>query len=180
MGEKDGVILSGNFHLRIEFQKEYPDRLPVVYEEENLIPKHYHKNPDTSLCLGTPAELYVLFSKSPCLKTFMMDIVNPYLFRWLATSKGVSLWEDRSHGVDGIIEGYCTLISLKNVTQVHDSLLFMLTHRDYRSNSLCPCGSRIKTKLCHRKKFEWISKRVPREILYEDLKLIKLHLRKEK
>jgi len=168
-GERDGVELSGDFHLRLEFPQEYPDLLPVVYEDGQTIPSQYHRNPDTALCLGTPAELHVLFSKSPCLKTFMTEIVNPYLYRWLAFSRGDTLWEDRSHGVDGLLEGYRDLLGLKNTSLVRDSLLFILTHhRDYRSNLPCPCGSGEKTKQCHRKRFDWLVDRVPEDVLRTD------------
>lgn len=158
--------------LRIEFPKEYPNILPIVFEENNLIPVSYHHNPDSSLCLGTQVELYMIFSGLPCLKIFIKKILNPYLYRWLAYKKGYPVWEDRSHGIEGLIEGYRFLLKVQTIKQVYHSLSFILTNDHFQTSQPCPCGSGLKTKHCHRKLFHQVSTRVPKNILAKDWSVI--------
>ncbi len=176
-GEKDGLILSGDFLLRIEFPKEYPQRLPIVFEENEVIPVSYHHNPDFSLCLGTQAELYMLFSGSPGLITFMTKILDPYLYRWLAYAKGYPVWKDSAHGIEGLIEGYRSLLKVESIDQICDSLWFILTHNHFQTSHPCPCGSGLKTKHCHRQYFHLVSTRVPKYILAEDWSVIAAYIR---
>lgn len=174
-GEKDGIIFAGDFLLRIEFPKEYPHRLPIVFEENEVIPVSYHHNPDSSLCLGTQAELYMLFTGAPGLITFMTKILNPYLYRWLAYANGYPVWKDRVHGIEGLIEGYRYLLKLESIEQICDSLWFVLTHNNFQTSHHCPCGSGLKTKHCHRKIFQSIAHRIPKEILAEDWRIIRIY-----
>jgi len=168
-GEKDGVELSDDFDLRIEFPASYPRHLPIVSETSGTIHPKYHHIQNASLCLGTEAELYMIFSKIPCLVTFMNEFVNPYLFRWLTIQHlGHAPWIDRAHGLKGIIEGYCHILQLEHARQVFESLRFILSNRDYRQNHPCPCGSGEKTKQCHRKRFEHLVSLVPMEVMQND------------
>ena len=168
-GERNDVVLSGDFDLRFQFPASYPKFIPVVFEDSGLIPHCYHRNEHSSLCLGTAAELYVVFTKSPCLATFINEILNPYLYRWLTLqATGEVPWGDRSHGLAGVFEGYYRLLNMSTPIQVYHALFYILGHRDFRTNQLCPCGSGKKIKTCHRKQFELLASRVPVEILRTD------------
>ena len=57
----NGIICSDVFSLRIEISNLFPEEMPIVHEIGNKIPKDYHKNSPTVLCLGTDLELYQIF-----------------------------------------------------------------------------------------------------------------------
>ena len=147
----------------------------MVTELDGKIPVTYHTYlyPEKILCLGTAVELYQIFTQKPCLSNFIDNILNPYLYRWLFIEKfGKAPWEDRSHGLKGIIEAYSSILQIPlNLTMIVE-FLNLLIRQETRSNSLCPCNSGKKVKCCHKKKLEKLLKTVPLFILRNDLKLL--------
>lgn len=160
-----------NFHIKISFSQEYPNKIPKVYELDEKIESNYHHfQSDGALCLGTKIDLYIIFSQSPCLDTFINEILNPYLYRWLYIKKfGKEPWADRSHGNKGIIESYAELLSIQADKEIINSFLDLLVENKTRANSLCPCNSGKKVKCCHKKKLENLLKKVPQQIFVENL-----------
>ncbi len=140
-----------------------------MIEVDGAIPVAYHRNPDSSLCLGTPAELYLIFRKAPNLDSFMNRIVNPYLYRWLSVKEaGVPAWEDRSHGLDGLVESYSELLKSDDVG-VLVRLLTKAIVDGIHPNQPCSCGSGVKFKHCHMKRVRRIMDSVPHDVLFSDL-----------
>lgn len=160
--------------MKILFPKDYPNSLPTVFELDGKIDKAYHTNPDLSLCLGTEVELYAVFSKRPCLKTFIEEILNPYLYRWLYITKyNKEPWADRSHGIIGIMEAYSEMLSVPCDKNMICNFISLLMLRNTRANSLCPCNSGKKVKCCHRKKLEKLAGEIPTSVFYKDFLYIK-------
>ena len=82
--EYKGTVLEDSFRLSITFPQNYPYSLPHAFELDGKIESNYHHFlSDGSLCLGTEIDLYKIFAIRPCLDTFMTEILNPYLYRWL-------------------------------------------------------------------------------------------------
>ena len=57
-GEYNKIVCSDLFSLEIEIPADFPTTMPTVHEIGNTIPRNYHKNRSTTLCLGTNIELY--------------------------------------------------------------------------------------------------------------------------
>ena len=173
-GEYNGIILEDDFRIKISFPPEYPRKIPKVFEEGGKINSNYHHfQSDGSLCLGTEIDLYMLFSKNPCLVTFITYILNPYLYRWLYIQEfGKEPWSDRSHGNEGIIESYAELLNIPADKETVNRFLKLLLEKRTRANSLCPCNSGKKVKCCHKKKLENLVKRVPQQIFLQNYFLL--------
>lgn len=170
-GENNGIILKDDFRIKISFPKDYPCTIPQVFELDGKIGLNYHHfQSDSSLCLGTEIDLYMIFANNPCIDTFMNDILNPYLYRWLYIQKfGKEPWADRSHGNKGIIESYAELLNIPTDKEIVNCFLYLLLENKTRANSLCPCNSGKKVKCCHKKKLEKLFKKVPQQIFLQNL-----------
>lgn len=169
--ERNGIVLEDSFKILIIFSPDYPNSLPHAFELDGKIETCYHHFfSDGSLCLGTEIDLYKIFSMSPCLDTFMTEILNPYLYRWLYIKRfGKEPWIDRSHGNDGIIESYAEALEIPADKSIVEGFLALLTDRNTRANSLCPCNSEKKVKCCHRKKLDKLLTTIPSQVFLQDL-----------
>ena len=169
--ERNGIVLEDSFKILIIFSPDYPNSLPHAFELDGKIETCYHHFlSDGSLCLGTEIDLYKIFSMSPCLDTFMTEILNPYLYRWLYIKRfGKEPWIDRSHGNEGIIESYAEALEIPADKSIVEGFLALLTDRNTRANSLCPCNSGKKVKCCHRKKLDKLLTTIPSQVFLRDL-----------
>lgn len=145
-----------------------------MFELDGKIEINYHHfQDDGSLCLGATIDLYAIFFPKPCLDTFMNDILNPYLYRWLYIKKfRETPWIDRSHGKEGLVEAYAELLEIPPEKTVVKSFIALLAANNARANSPCPCNSGKKVKSCHRKKLEKLQK-LPPQIFLQDFFLFK-------
>ena len=168
--ERNGIVLENSFKILISFSPDYPNSLPHAFELDGKIESSYHHFlSDGSLCLGTEIDLYKIFSENPCLDTFMTEILNPYLYRWLYIKRfGKEPWTDRSHGNMGIIESYAEALDISSDKNTVKKFLVLLLENKTRANSLCPCNSGEKVKCCHRKKLDKLSTKIPAQIFFRD------------
>ena len=168
-------ICSDVFSLEIEIPADFPNTMPTVNEIGNKIPRNYHKNSSTTLCLGTNIELYSIYRKNRSFSGFMENIVNPYLYRWIYISKyNKEPWGDRAHGCQGIIDSYAEILSVVNERSVIMDFLRILSTGNARLNKACPCGSGKKTKLCHMHRLNKMIRDYPRMIFLKDYEIVRL------
>lgn len=169
--ERNGIVLEDSFKILITFPPDYPNSLPHAFELDGRIESSYHHFlSDGSLCLGTEIDLYKIFALSPCLDTFMTEILNPYLYRWLYIKRfRREPWIDRSHGNRGIIESYAEALEIPSDKNIVKEFLALLAEKNVRANSLCPCNSGKKVKCCHRKKLEKLLTAIPSQVFLRDL-----------
>lgn len=169
--EYKGVVLKGCFKILITFPYDYPNSLPHAFElDEKIETCYHHFLSDGSLCLGTEIDLYKIFAMSPCLNTFMTEILNPYLYRWLYIKRfGKEPWNDRSHGSMGIIESYAEALEIPPDKSIIREFIILLTEKNTRANSLCPCNSGKKVKCCHKKMLDKLLTIIPSQVFLRDL-----------
>jgi hypothetical protein len=149
--EYRGEKFNNIFKLEINFPPDYPEKSPSVKELENKIHPTFHRNPDSCLCLCTPAEQHLIFSREPTLENFMYNLLNPYLLSWLWYERFNEMpWGERKHGSLGLIESYQELLKLHNSQQVVLFIKKYIINRIDRNDN-CPCGSGFSFKKCHRK-----------------------------
>ena len=135
--------------IRIYVPSEYPRKLPRIWELGGRIPEEYHKFIDEALCLGTRLAVKIQFHSSPNLLGFVEGSVIPYLFRYSYKLKyGEFPFDDRSHGIDGVIEHYKELFSTQDLIDVV-KLLEILVHQAYQEEQQCPCLSGKTIGQCH-------------------------------
>lgn len=138
------------FHLEFFFPQTYPDDLPTVKEIDDKIPSTFHHFTDGSLCLCTPVEQYLVFSKVPTLENYIKSLLNPYLLGWLWYLRFNEMpWGDRSHGRLGLLESYQELFNITN-KQFFLNFICKYIRNELFQRKECPCGSGLPFKKCHR------------------------------
>jgi hypothetical protein len=138
-----------SFKLEIYFPPDYPEKTPLVKELDNKIPSTFHRNPDGCLCLCTPVEQCLVFSKEPTLENFIKNLLNPYLLCWLwYQRKNKMPWGERKHGIMGLIESYQELLKLIDIKHTIQFMVEFIKNRIHHTQN-CPCGSGLSFKRCH-------------------------------
>lgn len=94
-------------HVKIVLTEKYPDIAPKVYDLLGLVKNmnNFHINPDNSLCLAHPIELYRKYNKNTTLNKFIEDFVIPYYYSliYFIINKKMP-FDEYSHGANGDIE----------------------------------------------------------------------------
>jgi len=163
-----GIPFQDSFNLEFYFPHDYPENLPLVKELDNKIPKEFHHFTDGSLCLCTPAEQWLIFSKNPTLENYIKNLVNPYLLCWLWYEKFNEMpWGERQHGPVGIIESYQDLLKLNNPEQTLH-FLKILFFNEIDSRGYCPCGSGLSFRKCHKTAITKVTNRLPMDYIKKD------------
>ena len=98
-----------NFWITIVLTNGYPEIAPKVFDFSNIIPKNknnrFHINPDNSLCLTHPIELYKLYNKNTKLEEFVDKLVIPFYYSFFYYKETQKMpFREYSHGVQGHIE----------------------------------------------------------------------------
>ena len=154
--------------MEFNFPPNYPESFPVVKELDFKIPSTFHRNPDKNLCLCTPVEQYLIFSKEPTLNNFIINLLNPYLLSWLWYERYNKMpWGERKHGSMGIIESYQELLNLtssKHTIRFMDNFIYNRFH--FRLE--CPCGSGLAYRRCHEKTINNLEMILPKKQLIND------------
>ncbi len=163
--------ISDSYLIRIIFPNEYPNYLPEAYEIGNRIPENYHKNTDTSLCLGAPPDQIQKFNVEPNILNYINNLVIPYLYRFSFIEKfGKAPFDDYSHGALGLLEYYFDYFDINSIPLLGKFFLLILENT-YRGHSICPCGSNKKIRICHGSKIMRISK-LPKAQIVSDFEQI--------
>lgn len=152
--EKSSRTAIENYSVKILFPKDYPFRFPFVVETSERIPRELsrHVKPDATLCFGNPQDELALCRNGISLTWFLEEVLNPHLCREYAREKlGHYPTGERSHGNEGIWEGYYELFGTSDKEVVLRELEMILYHSFLGRNSACYCNSGKKHKACHEK-----------------------------
>jgi len=148
--EYRGYFFQDNFNLEFSFPPDYPEKIPFVNELDNKIHVKFHRNPDGCLCLCTPVEQYLVFTKEPTLENFINNILNPYLLSWLWYQRFNEMpWGERQHGIKGLIESYQELLKLRGSEHTIQFMVEFIKNEIHHKQD-CPCGSGFSFKRCHK------------------------------
>src|SRR5262249_36997349 len=109
-----------------------------------------HVYPKTgALCLGFPAELWVLLRGDFSLGTFITRAIVPYLIGNSLVEEGKPWpFNESSHGPLGGLEFYERFIGSKDPSIVGQFLVDLMSGK-VRGHWPCPCGSGLVLRKCH-------------------------------
>jgi len=173
--EFEGVKIQDAFELFIAIPREYPNKIPAVKEIGGRIPKEFHHNGDDTLCLGTPVDTWIKFSKHKTLIGFVEFLIIPFLFSFCFKSKmGRMPFGERTHYGEGILEFYCEFFKIKDFV-VAQKFLKILASGQYSRNKPCPCDSGIRLKKCHGPKLREAMNTIPLEYFEYEYKQSQFH-----
>ncbi len=166
-----------SYEVRITFPATYPYSFPSVVETSRKIPREVarHVKNDGSLCFGNPQDELSVCKSGITFTWFLDEILNTHLCREYAREKTKEYpTGERSHGIEGIWEGYYDILHTTDKASILKELDVVLNHVPIGRNTPCYCSSGKKYKVCH--------ERIESEILTigknEAVKLFKL-LKKE-
>lgn len=149
-----GKVIKDDYDIEIEIPIDYPKSAPTVKEVGGKIPNDidYHVNThDGTLCLGAPLAVKKTFAQQRNLLWFVEKQVVPFLFGISYKTKyGQFPFGELSHGSKGLLEHYKELFVVKD-DFVALELLNLLCVGNYDERNMCPCGSGLKLRTCHRR-----------------------------
>lgn len=175
----NGTVIEDDYDIEIEIPDDYPQSPPYVKEAANKIPKHedFHVNvSEGTLCLGAPLAVKTTFAKQRNLLWFVEKQVVPFLFGISYKLKyGELPLAELSHGGKGLLEHYKELFAV-NDDAIALEFLRMLALGNYDEHGICPCGSGLKIKKCHRKVLKKARKHQRPEEFQEEYLMILMFL----
>lgn len=144
------------YEISISFPKRYPYCFPEVIEISNKIPRiadRHIREKDGTLCFGNLQDEWKICKKGINLKWFLENILNNHLVReYYREHNGTYPTGERSHGYEGIWEGYYEIFKTDNKLEILKQLEIILQPRQWARNALCYCKtSEKKYKACHEK-----------------------------
>ena len=145
-----GVIMDLDFLVSIHLAVDYPASCPRVFPSNGSVPRSFHSFRDGSLCLGASYEVVKRFRDNPTLTGFLEGLLIPYLYSCrFKQLYGSMPYGERSHGPEGVLESYQEIFGVKSPSAISGFLKIVVSGK-YRGHLLCPCGSGMKLRNCHR------------------------------
>jgi len=144
------------YSVSISFPNTYPKRFPKVIETSEKIPRiaDRHINNDNSLCLAVLPEELKVAKNGITFKYFLDKILVPHLSRETYYSikkeypNGVY-----GHGTEGIWQYFEDILNIRPKSALIDELKKIVYSKWVGRNENCICGSGVKFKKCHLKKW---------------------------
>lgn len=152
--DKSSKIEIQEYEILIRFGKEYPYRFPIVEETSKKIPRDLsrHIMPNGTICFGIPQDELALCRNGITLVWFLEEILNPHLCReYTREILGFYFTGERSHGNEGIWEGYYDIFKSVDKRAILNNLEMIHNHSKIGRNIPCYCNSNKKYKFCHEK-----------------------------
>lgn len=146
----DDYVVDETFQLEVLVPREFPMRLPRVYETAGRIPRTFHRLEDYALCLGSGVALRLAMGSAPTLVGFLDRVVVPYLYGFLHfEATGCMPLGELAHGVAGLEDDVRHLFNLPPNTDALGVLMLAGQRRRIANKRSCPCGSRRRLGRCH-------------------------------
>lgn len=146
-----------DYLVEIKIPKKYPKKLPTCkeYGDREII-KYHHLNGDDTFCIGTEFELHYRLAPNYKIETYV-ELIAEYLtvYEYFKRYNTMPVTE-RSHGKNGILEGYKHLLSVETMEALV-SLVASIPVNNKMRNKNCPCGSGKSFKNCHLKQLSKIT-----------------------
>jgi len=175
-----GDFIMNSCYENVCFCKTYPididlsDFPPKVKELGNKIRSSYPHRYDTGeLCLEAPAriKLTCVEDDSFNFETWVECFLVPYFFSYEFYKRyGRYPFGERAHGEKGILEYYGELFHLTSEQQTRKFLQLVSKMDIYRGHHLCPCGSNLRIRDCHKEEVKAALQPQCKKCIEEDLK----------
>jgi hypothetical protein len=150
-----------------EVDLSVPDRptqnLPIARETRGRIPDTQHKNPDGSLCLGSPTRLRLAIHGAKPLLSFVENCLIPYLYGYSYFERHAA-WPfgELKHGEEGIHEDFASLFGIGPDESVEEFVRLAAMKKRLANRARCPCESGRRVGRCHGRRINQLRKRLGR------------------
>lgn len=143
-----------DYDVLIWFTKKYPYNFPIVIETSGKIPNDLsrHVKGNGTLCFANLQDELSACRNGISFTWFLDEILNTHLCREYVKEKTKNYpTGERSHGIEGVWEGYYDILCTTDKTKVLEELDLILNHKRTNRNDLCYCNNGKKYKYCHSK-----------------------------
>lgn len=145
----DGPLAT--FSVKVLLHPAYPDVEPMVFETGGIIPKGRHLNPNGTCCLGV-WERWLVQAKDLSVAAYFDGPFRDYFLSQLHFQvHGEWPFGELSHGLEGIVEAYASVLGIPPDHQRVAGFLKVLAKPGLpRGHWPCPCNSGRNIRNCHR------------------------------
>jgi hypothetical protein len=151
--------------------------MPSVWETGGRIPREMdrHVFVDGSLCLGAPLALWIQLRGDHSIERVIDGPLRSFLIGNSLVEEGEP-WPhgERAHGAAGLLEHLGELIGTSD-PQAVGRFLIKLLDKKVRGHRLCPCGSGLIIRKCHKDGVGMLQK-APARLLMDAFEAIAKHL----
>lgn len=184
----DAIMLTGPFVISggdgpfdsyevvVMIQEGFPVSEPLVFETGGRIPRiaDRHIFPRIGACCLGVWEEWLLSPTKPTFERFLTGIMHDYFVsQTYFETRGEWPFGERSHGLAGIVESYSDLLQVPNDNSTVKSYLILLSQKQVKGHTRCPCGCGERVRNCHKSSLDTLRGRVSPNIAKRMLRAIK-------
>ena len=144
------------YEIEMTFPKSFPNDEPIVTELRNRIEPcpERHVNPNGTCCICV-WEDWIANSKNTSVKAYCDGpLANFFLSQVYYEQEGIWPFGERPHGSDGVIDVINDLLGKKLNKVKALEYVRLLSVKNLKGHSVCPCGSGRKLRDCCRQEIE--------------------------
>lgn len=160
------------FEIRMELSGHYPREEPKVFEVGGRIPRipDRHINPGGDCCV-TVWEHWLATASDQSVLSYINGPLHEYFLGQLCFEK-TGLWPfgERAHGYEGFQEAVADALGVPNKKESLIYYLRLLSQGWPRGHWLCPCGSGVRLRHCHRDDMAAMQRRIAQPVARRMLK----------
>ncbi len=169
----DDVVIDEHYAVKIEVPRGFPRALPRVFETKGRVPPTFHRNPDTTLCLGSPIALRFAIEEEPTIGGFIDRVVVPYLYSHAYFVRFDRMpFGELAHGAAGLEDDVRRLFRLPPGTNAEEFLRLASLKRRHANKRRCPCRSGVRVGRCHAAAVHEARRRLGRLVCRAEWKLL--------
>lgn len=164
--DSDSVSPKGpisEFDIRIITGDRFPDREPMVFELGGRIPRcaDRHINGDGDCCV-TVWENWLLGAGDTSFSAFMNGPLREYfLGQYWFERTGKWPFGQRPHGEEGLVEAFADALGISRKKEDVIYYLRLLAQPWPKGHWMCPCGSGLILRYCHKDRLKMLHGKVP-------------------
>src|SRR5262249_55744752 len=160
--------------IDVALPDDYPASPPSVREVGGRIPcvPDRHVNPDGTLCLAVPEEMWIKWKGKFDIGSFLEGPVRTFLIGNSLIEHGKE-WPhgERPHGAAGVCEFYRDAVGIGEPNKVLQ-LLSCLAKERIKGHWVCPCGSGRIIRNCHRQPIFEMHAKLPPDVIKYSLNVV--------
>lgn len=147
----DDVLIDEQYSVRMEVPPTFPRALPRVFETQGRVRPGFHRNPDNTLCLGSPIALRLAIADEPTVVGFIDRVLIPYFYGHAYYQRHKRMpFGELAHGAAGLAHDVRRIFRLPRGTNAEEFLRLASLKRRHANKRSCPCGSGVRVGRCHR------------------------------
>ncbi len=161
----DEAMVLDRYQIEIEWS-DTDSEAPLLYETGGRVPwvPDRHVNSDGRACAFVPEEWLIRPGEERTLIRYLDGPVRNFFLWQSLVERGESVpWQDRSHGVAGLIESYGDMLGLEGESAISCCLEY-LSKEQIKGHWTCYCGSAKRIRNCHLEELRALRLRISEHI----------------